>query len=125
MQSIQFNNTGYEPFFDYIKAYAIICVLIGHTISMVDNWASGLWVSMQVPLFVLVQSSHSLKKPAVKLNWSKLFWRIIVPYFMVQIAIFSLLGIYGGFNNSLIIKFVHGGGTGLVHTFRGFIFRWQ
>lgn len=79
---------------------------------MVNNWASGLWVSMQVPLFVLVQSFHSLKKPVVTLNCSKLFWRIFAPFIMVQVAIFSLLGITGGFSNSLIVKFMHGGGYG-------------
>lgn len=110
MQSIPFNKTGYEPFLDYIKAFAIICVLIGHTFPYLSVIGYGLWAGMQVPLFVLVQSFHSLKKPEVKLNWPKLFWRIICPWLLVEATIFSLLGMKRGFDTSLIFEFVNGGG---------------
>lgn len=122
MQDIQFNKKGYEPLLDYIKAFAIVCVLIGHTSPWHEQIGYGLWAGMQVPLFVLVQSFHSLKRTEVKLNWGKLFWRIVVPYCFVQIAIILLLGIKKGFDNSLITKFVYGGGMDQVHIFLGFTY---
>ena len=109
MQAIQFNKAGYEPFLDYVKAYAIICVLIGHTFPFLSTIGYGLWAGLQVPLFVLVQSFHSLKSPNFKLNKVKLFRRILVPYCVVQVVIFLLFGIRNGFNNSLIVKFIYGG----------------
>lgn len=112
MQIIQFDKDGYEPFFDYIKAYAIVCVLLGHTISSIDDMVSGLWVSMQVPLFVLLQSFHSLKKTKVTFDFSKLFWRIIAPFILVQAALFIILGVVGGFDYQLIIGGVLKGGYG-------------
>lgn len=89
---IPFNKTGYDPFIDFIKAYAIICVLIGHTLVLHDYWGYGLWAGMQVPLFVLVQAFHGFKKEALEINCKKIFLRVILPYIVVQsIALIFLL----------------------------------
>lgn len=40
--SVVFNKTGYDPFLDFIKAYAIIMVLIGHTLPYVNGIGGGI-----------------------------------------------------------------------------------
>lgn len=91
-KAISFNKAGYDPFIDFIKAYAIICVLIGHTLPFPDYWGYGLWAGMQVPLFVLVQAFHSFKKDNPVVNLEKIFLRVVLPYILVQsIAILFLL----------------------------------
>lgn len=87
-RAITFNKTGYDPFIDFIKAYAIICVLIGHTLPMHDYWGYGLWAGMQVPLFVLVQSFHCFKKEQPKFSFRNIVRRILIPYFLIQVFIF-------------------------------------
>ena len=84
MNTVTFNKTGYDPFIDFIKAYAIICVLIGHTLPYHDYWGYGLWAGMQVPLFVLVQSFHVFKKPNASFDVKKVLFRVILPYFLIQ-----------------------------------------
>ena len=77
MIKITFNKSGYEPFFDFIKAYAILCVLMGHTIPFLKETGYSLWYGMQVPLFVLIQSFHALKKESffsIKKIISELFF---------------------------------------------------
>ena len=46
MQTITFNKSGYDPFIDYIKAFAIICVLIGHTFPFPEYWGYRLFAGM-------------------------------------------------------------------------------
>lgn len=47
----------HDEFIDFIKAYAILCVLFGHTFGMaLDYVAYGVWAGMQVPLFILIQT---------------------------------------------------------------------
>lgn len=88
---ITFNKTGYDPLIDFIKAYAIICVLIGHTIPFHDYYGYGLWAGMQVPLFILIQTFHCLKKESPSFSLKKTFWRIIFPYLIIQSLIFFVL----------------------------------
>ena len=87
---VKFNLEGYDPFIDFIKAYAIICVLIGHVFPKLDYIGYGLWAGMQVPLFVLVQVFHSLKKNSVKIGISKLWWRILFPFLLIQAIAYLL-----------------------------------
>lgn len=110
-KAIVFNKTGYDPFIDFIKAYAIICVLIGHTLP-VTQMGYGLWAGMQVPLFILVQTFHFYKKENTKLNFRKISQRIILPF--VLFGIFEF-GIFLLFSNSydyksLITKWLQNGG---------------
>lgn len=79
IRQIIFDKVGYDPFIDFIKAYAIICVLIGHTLP-VTNLGYGLWAGMQVPLFILVQTFHFYKKEKASLNINKIFQRVLLPF---------------------------------------------
>ena len=86
---INFNKTGYDPFLDFIKAYAILAVLLGHTFPFLDETGYFLWYGMQVPLFILVQVFHVLKKENYKLNLIQLFKRVFVPFIAVQVVILT------------------------------------
>ena len=85
MIKITLNKSGYEPFFDFIKAYAILCVLMGHTIPFLKETGYSLWYGMQVPLFVLIQSFHALKKENYSFSIKKISKRIIYPFLLIQI----------------------------------------
>lgn len=108
-KTVSFNKSGYDPFIDFIKAYAIICVLIGHTLPSHDYWGYGLWAGMQVPLFVLVQAFHSFKKDIPNINLKKIFLRVFLPYILVQsIALLYLLNI----DSTKLYFFLLSGGAG-------------
>ena len=104
-----FNKTGYDPFIDFIKAYAIICVLIGHTLP-VTGMGYGLWAGMQVPLFILVQTFHYYKKEDSKLNITKLFQRIILPFIVIGLLEFGVLCILNGGGDNLALEGIKNGG---------------
>ena len=111
--AVVFNKSGYDPFIDFIKAYAIICVLIGHTFPNLDSIGYGLWAGMQVPLFVLVQAFHYLKKDAPVVNIKRIFWRIFLPFVLVETIIFVIqLYIYHFNATELVHMFLKGAGTG-------------
>lgn len=114
MKAIQvdLNKTGFEPFFDFLKAYAIICVLIGHTFPFMDKVGAPFWLGMQVPIFVLVQAFHVLKKPYSRLDLKKLFYRILLPYLVVLLGIILVYLLLGEINNTVIIKGLIDGGYG-------------
>lgn len=114
MKTIQilFNNTGYEPFIDFLKAYAIICVLIGHTFPHVDKIGYPLWIGMQVPIFVLIQAYHVLKRPSYKLDLKKIFLRILLPYAIVLSGIILVYIFSGNFNKQQITIGLISGGYG-------------
>ena len=89
-KSITLKQTGYEPLIDAVKAYAIVAVLIGHMVR-IDQLAYGLWIDMQVPLFVLVQVFHVLKRDNSTFDFVKIFKRIILPYLIIQTLLFVSL----------------------------------
>ena len=88
--SIKFKTTGYDEFIDFIKFYAIICVIFGHTFPLLDKIGYGIWAGMQVPLFVLVQSFHYLKKEKTKINIRKILGRIVVPFLIAEVLTFTI-----------------------------------
>lgn len=108
-KTVSFNKSGYDPFIDFIKAYAIVCVLIGHTLPYLDYWGYGLWAGMQVPLFVLVQSFHSFKKDNHSINLKKILLRVILPYLLVQSTVFLYI-IF--FDSTKFYYFLLSGGAG-------------
>lgn len=109
---ITFNKVGYDPFLDFIKAYAILAVLLGHTFPFLDETGYFLWYGMQVPLFILVQVFHVLKKENYKLNLNQLFKRVLLPLIAVQLVIFTAFIIKDGFSKDLLVSYVIGGGKG-------------
>lgn len=110
---ITFNKTGYDPFIDFIKAYAIICVLIGHTLP-VDKYGYGLWAGMQVPLFVLVQVFHFYKKDYTCIDLCKIAKRILIPFAVFGILLFIILAFTSrhGVKSLIVNGIANGGGYG-------------
>ena len=112
MITITFNKNGHDDFIDFIKAYAIICVLFGHTFIFLDQVGYALWAGMQVPLFVLVQSFHFFKKEKPSINLVKILKRVILPFFIVEVLSFFVAYFAVGYScNELIDKFIRGGGV--------------
>lgn len=119
---IAFNKEGYDPFIDVIKAYAIICVLAGHTFSHLDQTGYGLWYGMQVPLFVLVQVFHAFKKEGQTFNFKKTMWRIFVPFIVLQTGLLLLLLLFSSKDcGTLIVQTAIGGVMDLAHISHGYI----
>lgn len=108
-KTIVFEKTGYDPFIDFIKAYAIMCVLAGHTIGFLNDLCSGLWLSMQVPLFVLIQVFHIYKKDTYRVSKEKIFWRILFPYIVLQLCLTTIFIVCGKLDNTLLYGGLAGG----------------
>ena len=109
---ISFQSKGYEPFFDFIKAYAIVCVLVGHTFPNISQYGYFFWAGMQVPLFVLVQSFHVLKKPTPTINFKKLATRILIPFILVTSFYLAFRALKGGLSWDLLAQGMTDGGYG-------------
>lgn len=97
---ILFNTKGYDGFIDFIKAYAILCVIFGHTFEFaLDKVGYGLWAGMQVPLFILIQVFHYYKKNNNRFYLWKILKRVMIPFFVLEIITF-LLAYYVGYNDT-------------------------
>ncbi len=111
---IHFNTKGHDDFIDFIKAYSILCVLFGHTFGpILDYVAYGVWAGMQVPLFILIQSFHCLKKENVTFSFIRVFKRVLLPFFITEGMIFGVVIITGRYDfNNLISSMISGLGCG-------------
>lgn len=89
-KAIVFNKTGYAPFITFLKGYAILCVVLAHSVPNIEISGYELWGSMQVPLFLLIQTFHVFKKDTANLNFKKLWSRIIFPFLILQTTIFAV-----------------------------------
>lgn len=96
MKAISFNKTGYDPFLDFIKAWAIKCVLFGHTFPYLDQVGYSLWLAAQVPLFILIQTFHSYKKDTPKINMAKIFSRVVLPFIICEFVVITIALCLGG-----------------------------
>ena len=112
VKTITFNKTGYDPFFDFIKAWAIICVIFGHTFPYLNQVGYSLWLGIQVPLFILIQVFHSYKNDTSKINLAKIFSRVFLPFVICEIIVFTIALGLGGGGKSLLIEGVKKGGYG-------------
>lgn len=115
MEVIKFNINGYDPFIDFIKAYAIICVIIGHLlpINILPYLGYSIWMGMQVPLFILIQAFHVFKKrSSANFNLKKIFTRILLPYILIQFSIFLLLSNFSRLGIEEIVNKFEWGGFG-------------
>ena len=110
--TVTFNKSGYEPFFDFIKAYAILCVLMGHTFPYLKASGYSLWYGMQVPLFVLGQVFHVFKKECYNFSLKHLFKRILCPFLVIQLIPISFEIFKTGYSNNMIINYIFRGGYG-------------
>ena len=112
-RKIAFNTKGYDGFIDFIKAYAIICVLFGHTFGpYLDKTAYGVWAGMQVPLFILIQCFHSFKRDKVELNLLKVFKRVLLPFFLIEIVTFAIAIAIDLYSFHTLLRMALAGGAG-------------
>lgn len=114
MIMITFNKSGYDPFIDFIKAYAIIMVVFTHCIptSVYDYILGCIWIDVQVPLFLLIQVFHAYKNEKnPKINIKKMAKRIVLPFAIIQFVIFIILALFSKDNiyNLLNINILTGG----------------
>lgn len=122
---VQFNKKGYDPFIDFLKAYAILCVVFGHCFptDCYQYILFQIWGDMQVPIFILIQVFHSYKKGVQPhFNFKSIFKRIILPFVVVQFGLVLLFCLFSskGLRNILINCIVMGGiGPG---SYFGYIF---
>lgn len=59
MEQIVFQKKGHDTFIDFIKAYAILGVLVGHTLFFINRIPGyNLFFRIDVPLFLLIQVFH-------------------------------------------------------------------
>ena len=113
---ISFNKTGYDPFIDFLKAYAIIFVVVAHNFPS-ELWKYCLfqvWADMQVPMFILIQVFHAYKKgTAPRIKWSSLLKRIVLPFVVIQAIILSLRLLFSSESPyNVLVSSVIGGGYG-------------
>ena len=104
---VELNKTGYDPFFTFMKGYAILCVLLAHAIPNPDATGYALWGGMQVPLFLLIQTFHSFKRKP-KLNLGKILKRAILPFLLIQMLLLSITCRHGDICNQLKISMIGG-----------------
>lgn len=81
---ILLDTDGHDPFIDYIKGIAIICVILTHCLPHQNKILFPFWGGQAVPIFLIIQSFHYFKKPQ-KVNIYKKYNRIIRPYIYAQI----------------------------------------
>jgi len=113
MKTITFNSNGHDDFIDFIKAYAIICVLFGHTFLWLGRVGYAVWAGMQVPLFLLVQTFHCYKKEKQSLKLGKIIRRVLLPFLFVEVLTFILALLFTDFtSNELVTKLLSGWGLG-------------
>lgn len=116
MPAIYFKKEGYDPFIDFLKAYSIVCVLLAHAIpnQLFDYIQFMVWGGMQVPMFVLIQTFHACKQGNVSFNLKKLWKRIIIPFFVVQLVVLVVLLLSSSSSSTEIVirKTITAGGNG-------------
>lgn len=112
MKAITFNKIGYDPFLDFIKVWAIMCVLFGHTFPYLNQVGYSLWLGVQVPLFTLIQIFHAYKKDTPIISITKIFSRIFLPFIICEIVVFVIASCIVGGGKSLIYQGLLSGGYG-------------
>ena len=89
---LELNRYGYDPFIDFMKGICILLVILNHSIPSEIRSSIGFpfWGSPAVPIFLIIQVFHFYKKgiDSVKLNYIKIWKRIVCPFFVVELLIF-------------------------------------
>ena len=58
---VTFNHQGRDLYIDFLKAYAILCVLFAHTIPYLQEVGYGLWAAIHVSTFLSIKVFHTEK----------------------------------------------------------------
>lgn len=106
--TVSLKTTEYDPFITFMKGYAILCVLLAHSLPNPQITGYAFWGGEQVPLFLLIQTFHATKKTP-KFKFGKVFKRIILPFLLVQTALLVLSCINGNFATQLKTSVISGG----------------
>lgn len=112
---VTFNKIGYDPFIDFLKAYAIIFVVVAHIFptSLWNYCLFQVWADMQVPIFILIQAFHAYKNGAPIIKRATLLNRIIIPFVLVQgLTIFFYILFFQNQTNDVLISSIISGGIG-------------
>ena len=87
----ELSRTGHDPFIDFLKGFCIVLVILNHSIPSEVRALIGfpLWGSPAVPIFLILQVFHFYKRGinAGKLDFSKIWKRIVKPFFIVELII--------------------------------------
>lgn len=88
----------HNKFIDALKGYAILFVLINHTLPLYIKQLIlfDLWGGQAVPLFLLIQVFHSYKYGLDKIkpiNWKKVFFKLISPFILAESIIVLAISI--------------------------------
>ena len=88
------NNTKDVIWLDWAKVIGIFLVVFGHVLQRIPGWEEGCvrriwdWIYLfHMPLFFVI--SGYLFKQGIK-NFRKIFWALVVPYFLYQFLCFPL-----------------------------------
>ena len=74
-------KNGYEPFMDFLKGLCILCVIWEHGMPFLHETLFYFWGKMAVPLFLVIQCFHVLKKDSISYpSFSKLSKRVLCPF---------------------------------------------
>lgn len=111
MKTISFNTTSHDDFIDFIKVYAIICVLFGHTFFWLDWVAYPIWAGMQVPLFIIIQAFHCYKKEQPRMDIIKACKRVLLPFMAVEVITIAIASIFCNVQRNVLINSVLNGGV--------------
>ena len=89
-----FSKIGIDHSLDFVKGFAIICVLLNHCLDseIRQQIYFGLWGLPAVPLFLLVQVFHAYKQgfDISRPNLHKLWTRALRPFVIVEVLIILL-----------------------------------
>ena len=118
--AISLKRDGYDPFIDFLKGVCIIFVILNHCLpSLLQQYTLfPLWGGNAVPIFLLIQVFHSYKRgvSSSKVNFSKLWNRIIRPFLFTEFVILSVCSLELYFEGKSVSDFLstafYGGGRG-------------
>lgn len=83
---------GYDPFIDYLKGICIIFVIINHCMpeNIMETTGFFFWGVSAVPIFLIIQVFHAYKRGLenVKLNYNRLWQKIVWPFILAEFIIF-------------------------------------
>lgn len=86
INDMTFSNNGVRnPWLDYLKAFAIYLVIVGHTISNcipegADTKVNGVIYFVHIPLFLVVSGLLVKDKSMDRYFWLNLLSRFVIPY---------------------------------------------
>ena len=109
---IRLQREGHDPFIDYLKGICILFVVLNHCLptEYTNKTLFCLWGSIAVPLFLILQVFHSLKKNIgnITIQYRKIWHRVVYPFLLTELIIISISFLrqvaFGETNSSELFK---------------------